>query len=715
MGNIKTKAAELVAQMTREEKVSQMMHAAKGVERLGIPEYNWWNEALHGVARAGTATVFPQAIALAATFDESLIEQIADVISTEARAKYNANQAEGDRDIYKGLTFWSPNINIFRDPRWGRGHETYGEDPYLTSRMGAAFIRGLQGIGNDKNHLKVAACAKHFAVHSGPELDRHRFDAVVNDYDLWNTYLYAFEVAVTEAGVEAVMGAYNRTNGEPCCGSKRLLVDILRDKWHFDGHVTSDCWAIKDFHEHHRVTASPVESVALAIKNGCDVNCGVAFSLALPAMESGLLTEAQIDTAVTRLMTTRLRLGQLTDEHNDYDDIPYTVVDCDEHAELNLEAARRSIVLLKNDGALPLPSQSPTKNDGISPSMQTLGVIGPNADSVLALEGNYQGTASRYVTVLDGIREIADTRGVRVLYSEGCDLTQEKTGLAAADNRFGEARTVAKHSDVIVVVLGLNGRVEGEEGDAYADSIAGDKPNIALPGRQEALLKTVIDAANGKPVIAMIISGSAVASEWASAHVNALLQVFYPGALGGKAAAQALFGDFSPSGKLPVTIYKNAADLPDFTDYAMADGIGRTYRYFKGEALYPFGFGLSYVPSAQWGLRALSATKTSVTVTVTNKSRICARETLQVYVTSPDTKEVRTLCGIYNIALDAAAGEHEKTVTVALSKTAFSRYDERGDMHEIKGTHTLSVGFTQNDERSVQLYGSAPLTTEVVV
>ncbi|MDR2802740.1 MAG: glycoside hydrolase family 3 protein, partial [Treponema sp.] len=348
MFDIKAKAQELASMMTLEEKVSQMLYNAKAVERLGIPAYNWWNEALHGVARAGVATVFPQAIALAATFDEDLARRVADAVSTEGRAKFNMQQEEGDRDIYKGITFWTPNINIFRDPRWGRGHETYGEDPYLTSRLGCAFIKGLQG--EDRNSLKSAACAKHFAVHSGPENDRHRFNAVVDKYDFWNTYLSAFESAVKEAGVEVVMGAYNRVMGEPCNGSRLLLTEILRDKWGFDGHVVSDCFAIRDFHENHRVTSSPLESVTLAVKSGCDINCGSMYALAVEAVENGLLTEADIDTAVTRLLVTRMRLGLLggAPAKPEYTGIGYEKVDCAEHRALNLETARRTIVLLKN-------------------------------------------------------------------------------------------------------------------------------------------------------------------------------------------------------------------------------------------------------------------------------------------------------------------------------------------------------------------------------
>ncbi|MDR0409795.1 MAG: glycoside hydrolase family 3 C-terminal domain-containing protein [Spirochaetaceae bacterium] len=691
MFDIKTKARELVSKMTLEEKVSQMMHGAKTVERLGIPSYNWWNEALHGVARAGTATVFPQAIALASAFDEELARKVADAVSTEGRAKYQMQQLEDDRDIYKGITFWTPNINIFRDPRWGRGQETYGEDPYLTSRLGVAFIKGLQG--DDKDSLKSAACAKHFAVHSGPEDDRHHFNAVVDKYDLWNTYLTAFEAAVKEGGVEVVMGAYNRVFGEPCCGSKFLLKDILRDKWGFDGHVVSDCWAIKDFHENHMITSSPLESVVLAIRSGCDINCGVMFSLAAEAVEKGLLTANDIDAAVTRLIVTRMRLGILggAPENKQYTDIPYEKVDCPEHRALNLEAAQRGIILLKNADILPLDAKK----------LKTIGVIGPNADNRRALDGNYQGTPSRRVTVLEGIRQIAESSGLRVLFSEGCDMLKDhKESLAQNDDRLSEARAVAKHSDALVLVLGLDGSVEGEENDQYSESEAGDKPNIELPGRQEELLKNVINAAGDKPVIVIIISGSAIVSEWADNHASAVIQAFYPGALGGQAVAEAIFGAFSPSGKLPVTFYRGTKELPDFSDYSMEN---RSYRYFKGEPLYPFGFGLSY---AAFELCGVTADRNSATAQVKNTSSIDARETLQVYVSTPGTKEIHSLCGMKPIFL--RAGEESEFV-IPLNKNAFSRYDDDGNMREIHGEHRLSVGFTQPDARSVKLYGIKPL------
>ncbi len=696
MFDIKKEAAALVAQMTLEEKVLQMLHGAPAVERLGIPSYNWWNEALHGVARAGVATMFPQAIALAATFDEDLLLEVADVIATEGRAKYYAAQAEGDHDIFKGLTFWSPNVNIFRDPRWGRGHETYGEDPWLTARLGVAFIKGLQGPNRDA--LKSAACAKHFAVHSGPESLRHEFDAECDAYDLWNTYLPAFEAAVVEGGVESVMGAYNRTLGEPCCGSKLLLKDILRDKWGFDGHVVSDCWAIKDFHENHKITKTPDESVALAISNGCDLNCGNMFGHALTAVQNGLLTEQQIDTAVTRLFTTRMRLGMLgAPEHPAYAGISYAENDSPAYRAFNLEVAKRCLVLLKNDGCLPLSTAA----------IRTIGVIGPNADSRRALEGNYEGTASQHITPLMGIRELCEAQDIRVLFAPGCHLFKDtSTTLSIPGDRFAEACAVAKNSDAVVVCLGLDADMEGEESDAYSLGVGGDKPNIQLPGQQLLMLQKVVEAAGGKPVIVVLLSGSALAVGWADENAGAVMQAFYPGAMGGAAIAQALFGGFSPEGKLPLTFYRSDEDLPHFCDYSMEN---RTYRYFNGEALYPFGFGLGY---ARFEADDLEANAKGCTVTVRNTGRVAARETVQVYVQSPGQKERHSLCGISKVFLQP--GE-EKQVHVNIHPSAYARYDENGDLQVIKGRHTLHVGFCQPDERSVALYGQRPLPMEVEV
>jgi len=692
--DFKQRAHELVSQMTLEEKVSQMLHRAASIERLGIPSYNWWNEALHGVARAGTATMFPQAIALAATFDPDILKLVGDITSTEARAKYHAYQSEGDHDIYKGLTFWSPNINMFRDPRWGRGHETYGEDPYLTSRLGVAFINGLQG--DDPNALKVAACAKHYAVHSGPEAERHSFNAECSEYDLWNTYLPHFEAMVKEAKVEAIMGAYNRTLGEPCCGSKLLMVDILRDKWKFDGHYVSDCWAVEDFYMYHKITDSPVDSVSLAVSMGCDLCCGEIYALAVTAVQEGKLREKDIDTAVERLLVARMRLGLLgAPERPEYVNIPYDVVDSDEHNAINLDVTRRAPVLLKNDGTLPLDFSK----------LSSIAVIGPNADSRRALEGNYQGTATRFVTVLEGVRKIATENDVKVRYAEGCHLYKSRTtNLAFEDNQISEAIIATKTSDAIILCMGLDADIEGEQGDAGNEFSSGDKNDLYLPGRQQYLVEKVVEAAGDKPVILVLISGSALAVTWADQHVNGILQAFYPGALGGQAIAEIIAGIVNPSGKLPVTFYKSTDDLPDFSNYDMTN---RTYRYFTGEPLYPFGYGLSYT---QFEICGLAASKESCTATVKNTGARAGHEVVQVYVKSPGQKETHALCGLASVYLEPG---QTKEVTVTLSKTAFSRWDAYGDLYEVEGPHTLHVGFTQPDKHSVELYGSAGLTAKV--
>lgn len=680
-------AKELVAKMTIEEKASQLRFQAPAIPRLNVPAYNWWNEALHGVARAGTATMFPQAIGMAAMFDEDFLKQIAEVIATEARAKYNMQAEQEDRDIYKGLTLWSPNVNIFRDPRWGRGHETYGEDPYLTSRLGVAFIKGLQGDGE---YLKTAACAKHFAVHSGPEGKRHEFDARVGQKDLWETYLPAFEAAVKEGGVEAVMGAYNRTNGEPCCGSKTLLKDILRDKWGFEGHVVSDCWAICDFHQTHHVTSTPAESAALALKNGCDVNCGSMYAHLLQALQEGFITEDQITEAAERLFTTRYLLGMF-DDQCEYNTIPYEEADSPAHNEVALEAARRSLVLLKNDGILPLCREKLTK----------VAVIGPNADSRLSLIGNYYGTASQHVTVLEGVRkEFGD--GVRILYSEGSHLYKDKVeGLAFADDRLAEAKACASHSDVTILCLGLDETLEGEQGDTGNLSASGDKLGLDLPPCQQRLLETVVSA--GKPVIVVVLAGSALDLTYAHEHCAAVVQAWYPGALGGLAVAELLLGKFSPSGRLPVTFYSPKNPLPDFEDYSMKN---RTYRYLHEEPLYPFGYGLSYTKFAYESIRMpekiTAGESMDVTVRLKNEGDREGAEVVQLYLSGRpgENQPIRSLCGFARVEL--APGE-EREITIHVPDTAMLTVAEDGSRAVLPGHYCVTAGGSQLDSRSLEL------------
>ncbi|NLC33158.1 MAG: glycoside hydrolase family 3 protein [Clostridiales bacterium] len=675
-----TKLAEqLVSRMTVEEKASQLRYDAPAVPRLNIPEYNWWNEALHGVARAGTATVFPQAIGLAAMFDQEGLEEIADTIATEGRARYNMLSALGDRDIFKGLTFWSPNINIFRDPRWGRGQETYGEDPYLTSRLGVAFVKGLQGEGE---YLKSAACAKHYAVHSGPEALRHQFDALTNEKDLRETYLPAFEALVKEEKAEAVMGAYNRVNGEPCCGSPTLLVDILRDEWGFEGHVVSDCWAIVDFHKHHMVTSTAPQSAALAIENGCDLNCGNTYLHLLTALQEGLIDEGLIHRAAVRLFATRYLLG-LFDENCAFHKINPLENDSETHADLALRAAENSMVLLHNDGLLPLDMDS----------IKTVAVVGPAADSHSVLEGNYNGTSSQYTTMLEGVRKAFDGRA-RVIYAEGAKLSRPKDSVLSQykNDRLQEAVWAAGQADVTILCVGLDATLEGEEGDMGNVYFSGDKENLAFPPSQQPLIDAM--KKHARKLVIVVTSGSALNITGG----NAILWANYPGQAGGEAMMNILSGKVSPSGKLPITFYHSAEDLPQFTDYSMKN---RTYRYYEGEALYPFGYGLSYVDfdysNVDFDGRVLAAD-------VENTGDMDAAEIVQVYVKGESSFAPLhpRLCAFERINL--APGE-KKRVELALDPDAFMVFNDAGLKVSGGQSFTLYVGGSQPDKRSEELTG----------
>jgi beta-glucosidase len=675
------KANALVQQMTVEEAAEQLRFDAPALERLNIPAYNWWNEALHGVARAGTATSFPQAIAMAACFDPELVRELGDIAATEGRAKYNAFSAHGDRDIYKGLTFWSPNVNIFRDPRWGRGHETYGEDPFLTSQLGVEYVKGLQGEGET---MKSAACAKHFAVHSGPEAVRHHFDAKATVKDMEETYLPAFR-ALVDAGVESVMGAYNRTNGEPCCASGYLM-DKLRGEWGFQGHFVSDCWAIRDFHTGHMVTDTPEESAALAIEKGCDVNCGNTYVHLMKAYEKGLVTEEQIRTSAVRLFTARYMLGLM--EGSEFDSIPYTKVECAEHLRKADEASRKCCVLLKNDGMLPLNKDK----------LGTLGVIGPNADSRLSLIGNYHGTASRYVTVLEGLQdELGDD--VRVLYSEGSHMYRDRVEhLGKPDDRISEAVIVAENSDAVVLVVGLDETLEGEEGDTGNASASGDKRDLLLPECQRRMIDAVLNV--GKPTVICLMVGSAIDLGDAADRADAVLLGWYPGARGGRAIADILLGKTSPSGKLPITFYKNdqLSRMPEFTDYSMQ---GRTYRYFTEEPLYPFGYGLTY-----GDCRVVSAKRTEdgACVEIANDGKTDTQEVVQIYVQNEGSQFAPAnprLCAFRRIS--CPAGE---TVRVELKIPAeqLKLVNDEGARIE-DGEIVFYAGLGQPDARTAALTG----------
>ena len=679
------RAEELVSKMTIEEACSQLRYDSPAIERLGIPEYNWWNETLHGVARAGTATSFPQAIGLGATFDTELMGEVGEVCANEGRAKYNEYKANGDRDIYKGLTFWSPNVNLFRDPRWGRGQETYGEDPYLISRLAVPFIKGIQGDGE---YMKGAACAKHFVVHSGPEALRHEFNATASEKDLWETYLPAFEACVTEAGVEAVMGAYNRTNGEVCCGHS-YIQSIIKDKWGFKGHFVSDCWAIRDFHEKHKVTKSNEESAALALNKGCDLNCGCTYVHLMKAYNKGLVTEETIRQAAIRLFTTRFLLGMF--DETEYDGLNYLDVETKEHIAVAKRASDESIVLLKNDGILPLDKD---KN-------QVIAVIGPNADSRRPLIGNYYGTSSEYITAIEGIREAAG-ENTRILYSEGCDLSRKKPDpLSREYNCIAEAEAVMDRSDLVILVIGLNETLEGEEGDEGNHYASGDKPDLAFPKPQQKLIDTVIKS--GKPFITVVMTGSAMDLTLLSEHSSAIMQAWYPGARGGRSIGDIIFGKVNPSGKLPVTFYRNTDDLPDFEDYSMK---GRTYRFIETEPLYPFGYGLTYsdVSIDEARIEGDRTSGAKISVTIRNDSSMTAAEVVQVYAKSDDIDEVRNgkLAGFARVTCEAG-----KSVDIVIDIPSENLRVVRQDGSRVlpEGEIKLYVGFGQPDARTEALTG----------
>ncbi|MBO5935993.1 MAG: glycoside hydrolase family 3 C-terminal domain-containing protein, partial [Clostridia bacterium] len=645
---------ELIHKMTIEEKVSQLTNSAVAIGRLGIDKYDWWNEALHGVARAGTATVFPQAIGLAAMWDDELLYEIAETISTEARAKYNKAIREGKHKRYYGLTFWSPNVNVFRDPRWGRGQETYGEDQYLTSKSGVAFIKGLQNT--EAKHLRTAACAKHFAVHSGPEKGRHGYNVNISKKDLFETYLPAFEACVKEGKVEAVMGAYNAVDGVPCCCNDYLLKDILRKEWGFDGHVVSDCGAIRDIKKHHRYTDSHTESAAVSIRNGCDLNCGNIYKHLIDAYEEDLITEDDIDIALYNTLKTRFKLGMF-DESTEYDDIDYSVVACEKHRELSLRASRESIVMLKNDGLLPL------KKDEI----KSVAIIGVNGDSKEVLLGNYNGFPLEYHTVFKGLRDYLGENAT-VAYEQGCKFFKKKTGL------LKKAVKLAKESDIAVVCLGLDASYEGEEGDANNPYCAGDRKTIEIIDAQLELLKAVKEV-NDK-VILLMFCGGAVAFGEAKDLSNAVFNCWYPGEMGGKAIAQLLFGEYSPSGKLPVTVYSSTKDLPDFDDYSMNN---RTYRYFKGTPEFPFGFGLSYTKFRYGELQKEEADgNLKVSVTVKNVGDYDSKEVVKLFKSEKDAvnQPIKSLVRFKKIALRK---DQEQKVEFILTPEDFTHINEKGE------------------------------------
>ncbi len=684
----KRKAKELVAQMTVEEKISQLLYTSAPIERLGIKAYNWWNEGSHGVARSGTATVFPHAIAMAATFNPELVNAVADVISTEGRVKYNQHVKYDDFDIFKGITFWAPNINIFRDPRWGRGQETFGEDPYLSATLGEAFVKGIQGDGE---FLKATACSKHYAVHSGPEKDRHSFDAVASLHDMYETYLPAFEKTV-KAGVVGIMGAYNRTNGEPCCSHSYLIEKVLRKDWGFDGYFVSDCGAINDIYEHHKYASSKAEAAAVALKATCDLNCGETYAHLIDAYEQDLITEEDLTAAAERLYTVRFLLGEF-EENRPFSSLSYDLLDCDEHKALNHKTARECMVLLKNDGYLPLDKNESKK----------IAVIGPNSMSIAALEGNYNGYASEYVNVADGIRRVF--KNSRVTVEKGAHCCHElKNDWGGFGNLFSDGVAAAAQADVTVLALGLDCSVEGEDtgsGNDYSDF--GDKKHIFLPATQQKLAEAVCDVCEN--VVVVLMCGSSVdVGEKVRKHAKAIIHAWYPGSLGGLAVAELLSGEFSPSGKLPVTIYDGNHNLPKFTDYDMK---GKTYRYIEGDALYPFGYGLSYTSFDIKNPVIIENTDSLIklSVDVENNGSMDGIEKLQVYAKYTDSRVATPhfqLCSIKSVELKK--GEN-KTVTLQIDPYWIKAVTDEGERVTPDGEITLYIGDHQPDNVSNTLTG----------
>jgi beta-glucosidase len=686
--------SDLLGRLTPEEKVSQMMNQTPAIERLGIPEYDWWNEALHGVARAGRATVFPQSIAMAATFDDQALYETFDMISDEARAKYHRYQRDKEYDRYKGLTFWTPNINIVRDPRWGRGMETYGEDPYLTGRMGVAVVKGLQG--NNPDYFKTHACAKHYAVHSGPEWNRHEFDVVVSPRDLWTTYLPAFEALVTEGNVQEVMCAYNRYDGKPCCNSDKLLTDILRHTWGYEAIILSDCGAIDDFWRRdantprHETHPDAETASADAVRSGTDLECGGSYRALLKAVQDGLLTEDELDVSLRRLLRGRFELGMFDpDDRVPYANIPYSVVESPEHVAQALEMARKSMVLLKNkNNTLPL-----------SKTIRKIAVIGPNANDSVMQWANYNGFPGKTVTILEGIRNKAgDTE---VIYEPGCSHTGDS--VTAGDVRmpvdYKATAAKAATADVIIFAGGISPRLEGEEMPVDAEGFKkGDRTNIELPAVQKEMIKALMET--GKPLIYIVCTGSALALNWEEANADAILNAWYGGQEAGTAVADILFGDYNPAGRLPVTFYKSTDQLPDFLDYSMK---GRTYRYMTETPLYPFGYGLSYTTFEYRNAR-LSEDKigqnepVTLTFDIANTGDRDGDEVAQLYIKNPNDPEapLKALKAFKRVHVKAGATEQ---LTIELPSKSFESFNDPKQIMEVRpGTYQILYGGSSDDK-----------------
>ena len=693
---VDTRVKDLISRLTLEEKVYQMMNNTPAIPRLHIPEYNWWNECLHGVARSGIATIFPQPIGMAATFDDGLVHQAAIAISDEARAMYNAAMKKGYHAQFGGLSFWTPNINIFRDPRWGRGQETYGEDPYLTSQMGVALVTGLQG--DNPTYLKVAACAKHYAVHSGPERLRHGFDAEVSQRDLWDTYLPAFH-ALVNAKVEAVMCAYNRTNGEACCGNTYLLQDVLRNQWGFKGHIVSDCDAVADIFDGHKLVADRTGAAVLALQRGVNLNCGDTYLMLTDAVKKGLVSEGQIDSSLAILLRTRFKLGLFDAPGvNPYDQIPESVINSSEHRSLARKLAEKSIVLLKNNGALPL-----------SNGLKKYYITGPTAASVDVLIGNYYGVNNRLVTILEGLAGQVEA-GSQMTYRQGVLLDRDNVN--PIDWASGESKT----ADATIMVMGISGLLEGEEGESLASPSAGDRLDYNIPKNQIDYLRK-LKKDNDRPVIAVITGGSPMNLAAVQELADAVLLVWYPGEEGGNAVADILFGKVSPSGKLPVTFPRSLDQLPPYEDYSMK---GRTYRYMKAEPLYPFGFGLSYTHFSYSGLQ-VSKNKirkgetVQAEVTLTNTGKYAGDEVVQLYITHENMGTEAPLFALKGFQRVSLAPGASIKVNFTLIPDKLAVVNEKGQSLVPAGKVKISIGGALPGSRSEELGAAKAVEAEIEI
>jgi beta-glucosidase len=683
----------LIDTLSLEEKMSLMLYNSPAIERLGIPAYNWWNEALHGVARAGKATVFPQAIGLGATFDPNLINEVATAISDEGRAKYNAALSIDNRLQYMGVSYWSPNVNIFRDPRWGRGHETYGEDPFLSGTIGSAFVRGLQG--DHPKYLKAAACAKHYAVHSGPEGLRHEFNAVPPRKDFAETYLPAFEMLVKNADVEAVMCAYNRTYGLPCCGSGLLLQDILRNRWGFNGHIVSDCWALVDFHENHKITATPEESAAMALKAGVNVNCGTVYQHLMDAFEQGMIDEEMIDRELRYLMRSRFKLGMFDPlEMNPYNDISLDVIGSDAHKEMARKAAQKSIVLLKNDGVLPLRKD-----------LKDLQVLGVHGNDAQVMYGNYFGQSENAVTIMEGITRKVHP-GTRMEFRQGVLLDRPNV------NPIDWSASVTSTADAVIAVMGISNLLEGEEGESIASTLKGDRQEIQLPQNQIDYIKK-LRLAGDKPLVLILTGGSPIDISEVEGLVDAILFVWYPGEQGGNAVADVLFGDVNPSGRLPITFPSSLDQLPPYEDYSME---GRTYKYMTETPLYPFGFGLSYTQfsydKVELDGEATKDASIKTKVTVKNTGDKEGEEVVQLYLTDLESS-IRmprySLVGFKSVMLKS--GE-STTLEFEVSPGHFYVIDENGEKIFEPGKFRLTAAGASPSDANNSLGAAEPVTLD---